>query len=47
VPRRQLRPRSQWFTPRPDSVAPLVVVHFTNGKDAIEVTRALIERLPS
>ena len=30
-----------------DKVAPLVVVHFTNGKDTVEVTRALIEQLPS
>ncbi|HEX7702849.1 MAG TPA: hypothetical protein VF403_19050 [Kofleriaceae bacterium] len=30
-----------------DKVLPVVVVHFTNGKDTVEVTRALIEHLPS
>jgi hypothetical protein len=30
-----------------DKVEPTVVVHFTNGKDTLEVTRALIEHLPS
>jgi hypothetical protein len=30
-----------------DKVEPTVVVHFTNGKDTLEVSAALVEHLPS